>query len=159
MVIENLGFIYLYGFHMLLPLSQLIETRSFIRTNRRDLLCLKPCSDRLVIVAKRFFYLQNLLMIIKQDILLLSRNLVYLVFVTSGQLQILLPTDFTSVPPLFNVSEVLSFISDKSILCAEIYYLNSNLDDFGSSLPSFTSRTKLKLYSLQHVRQYSSCIN
>ena len=54
----------------------------------------------------------------------------------------------SAIPPLYNGSEVLSSASDKAKLFAEKFSLNSNLDDFGISLPAFPSRTNLKLHNI-----------
>ena len=54
----------------------------------------------------------------------------------------------SAIPPLFNGPEVLSSASDKAKLFAENFYLNSNLDDSGVSLPVFPSRTNLKLHNI-----------
>ena len=54
----------------------------------------------------------------------------------------------SAIPPLFNRPEVLSSASDKAKLFAEIFSLNSNLDDSGVSLPVFPSRTNLKLHNI-----------
>ena len=43
---------------------------------------------------------------------------------------------------------MLSSASDKAKLFAENFYLNSNLDDSGLSLPVFPSRTNLKLHNI-----------
>ena len=53
-----------------------------------------------------------------------------------------------AIRPLFNGSEVLSSASDKAKLFAEIFSMNSNLDDSGISLPVFPSRTNLKLNNI-----------
>ena len=52
------------------------------------------------------------------------------------------------IPPLFNGPEVLSSASDKARLFAKNFSNNSNLDDFGISLPVFPSRTNLKLHDI-----------
>ena len=52
------------------------------------------------------------------------------------------------IPPLFNGPEVLSSASDKVKLFAENFFLNSNLDASGISLPVFPSRTNLKLHNI-----------
>ena len=54
----------------------------------------------------------------------------------------------SAIPPLFNGPEVLSSASDKAKLFGEIFSLNSNLDDFGISLPVFPCRTNLKLHNI-----------
>ena len=54
----------------------------------------------------------------------------------------------SAIPPLFNGPEVLSSASDKAKLFAEIFSMNSNLDDSGISLPVFPSRTNLKLHNI-----------
>ena len=56
--------------------------------------------------------------------------------------------DKSGIPPLFNGPEVLSSASNKAKLFAEIFSLNSNLDDSGVSLPVFPSRTNLKLHNI-----------
>ena len=54
----------------------------------------------------------------------------------------------SAIPPLFNGPEVLSSASDKTKLLAEIFSVNSNHDDPGSSLPVFPSITNLKLHNI-----------
>ena len=54
----------------------------------------------------------------------------------------------SAISPLFNGTEVLSSASDKAKLFAENFYMNSNLDDPGISLPVFPSRTNLKLHNV-----------
>ena len=56
--------------------------------------------------------------------------------------------DKFAIAPLFNGPEVLSSASDKAKLVAEKFFLNSNLDDSGVSLPVFPSRTNLKLHNI-----------
>ena len=53
----------------------------------------------------------------------------------------------SAIPPLFNGLEVLSSASDKAKLFAENFSLSSNLADSGISLPTFCSRTNLKLHN------------
>ena len=52
------------------------------------------------------------------------------------------------IPPLFNGPEVLSSASDKAKLFARNFSKNSNFNDSGISLPSFPSRTNLKLHNI-----------
>ena len=54
----------------------------------------------------------------------------------------------SAIPPLFNGLELLSSASDKGKLFAKNFSKNSNLDDFGISLPVFPSRTNLKLHNI-----------
>ena len=54
----------------------------------------------------------------------------------------------SDIPPLFNGPEVLSSGSDKAKLFAENFSKNSNLDDSGTSLSVFPSRTHLKLHNI-----------
>ena len=54
----------------------------------------------------------------------------------------------SAIPPLFNGPEVLSSASDKAKLFAKNFSKNSNLDDFGISLPFFPSRTNLNLHNI-----------
>ena len=54
----------------------------------------------------------------------------------------------SAIPPLFNGPEVLSSASNKAKLFAKNFSKNSNLDDFGISLPAFPSRTNLKLHNI-----------
>ena len=51
----------------------------------------------------------------------------------------------STIPPLFNGPELMSFASDKAKLFAENFSKNSNLDDSDISLPVFPSKTNLKL--------------
>ena len=71
-------------------------------------------------------------MLIKQKNPLLPRHVA---LVTSGELLIVFST------------KVLSSATDKAKLFADIFSLNSNLDDSGISLPAFSSRTNLKLHN------------
>ena len=54
----------------------------------------------------------------------------------------------SAIPPLFNGPKVLSSASNKAKLSAKDFSKNSNLHDFGISLPVFPSRTNLKLYNI-----------
>ena len=54
----------------------------------------------------------------------------------------------SAIPPLFNVTKMLSSASDKAKLLAENFSKNSNLNDSGISLRVFPSRTNLKLYNI-----------
>ena len=54
----------------------------------------------------------------------------------------------SAIPPLFNGPDVLSSASDKAKVFAENFFLNSNLDDSGFSLPFFLSRTNFKLHDI-----------
>ena len=56
-----------------------------------------------------------------------------------------------AIAPLFNRPEFLSSASDKAKLFAENFSKNSNLDDSGTSLPVFPSRTNLKLHHISVV--------
>ena len=69
--------------------SSLIKITFFDCTNKINLLNLKESSDRLVIVAKGFLKLPNLHMLIKQNSLLLPRNLALETF---GELLIVFST-------------------------------------------------------------------
>ena len=55
----------------------------------------------------------------------------------------------SAIPPLFNGTEVLSSASDKTNLFAKIFSKNSNVDDSSIFLPTFLSRTNLKLHNIQ----------
>ena len=54
----------------------------------------------------------------------------------------------STIPPLFNWSEVLSSASDKAKLFAENFSLNSHLDDSSIPLSVFPSRANLKLRNI-----------
>ena len=54
----------------------------------------------------------------------------------------------SAIPPLFHVPEVFFSASDKAKLFAKNFSKNSNLDDYGISLPVFPSRTNLKLHNI-----------
>ena len=69
--------------------SSLIKITFFDCNNKINLLNLKESSDRLVIVAKGFLKLPNLHMLIKQNSLLLPRNLALETF---GELLIVFST-------------------------------------------------------------------
>ena len=57
----------------------------------------------------------------------------------------------SAIPPLFNGPEVLFSESHKAKLFSENFSLNSNLDDSGTSLPIFPSRTNLNLYNISET--------
>ena len=52
------------------------------------------------------------------------------------------------VPPLFNSSEVLTFVFDKARLLNDNFVQNSHLDYSCISLPTFNSGTYLRLHSI-----------
>ena len=54
----------------------------------------------------------------------------------------------SAILPLFNSQEVLSSATDKAKLFTKNLSKNFNLDDSGTTLPVFTSRTNLKLYNI-----------
>ena len=54
----------------------------------------------------------------------------------------------SAIPHLFSGPEVLPSASDKAKLFAKNFSKNPNLDDSGISLPVFSSRTNLKLYTI-----------
>ena len=54
----------------------------------------------------------------------------------------------SAIPLLFNRPEVLSYVSDRAKLFPKNFSKKSNLDDSGSSLPVFSSRTNLKLHNI-----------
>ena len=54
----------------------------------------------------------------------------------------------SAIPLLFNRPEVLSYVSDRAKLFPKNFSKKSNLDDSGSSLPVFPSRTNLKLHNI-----------
>ena len=54
----------------------------------------------------------------------------------------------SSISPLFDGLEVLSFAFDEAKLFAENVSKNFNLDDSGISLPVFPSRTNLKVHNI-----------
>ena len=56
-----------------------------------------------------------------------------------------------SIPCIFNGQEVLSSASDKAKLFAKRFSKNSNLDDSGISLPTFPSRTNLRLHNISVI--------
>ena len=62
----------------------------------------------------------------------------------------------SAIPPLFNGPEVLSSASDKAKLFVKNFSKNSNLDDSGTSLPVFPSRTNLKLHNISIIHLHSS---
>ena len=84
-------------------------------------------------------------MLTKQKSPSLPRNLA---LATSGELQIMFSRKSKSaIPPLFDGPEVLSSASDKAKLFPINFFNNSDLDDSGFSLPSFSCRTDLKLHN------------
>ena len=54
----------------------------------------------------------------------------------------------STIPPLFNDTEVFSSAADKAKSLAKNFSKNSNLNDSGISLPVFSSRTNLKLHNI-----------
>ena len=117
-----------------------IEITFFICTNRINLVNLKESWARLVNAAKRFLKLQNLYMLIKQKSPLLPRKLDFW-WISS------VPNKGKSaIPHLFNDLEVLSSAFHKANMFAKNNSKNSNLDYLGILLPTFHSRTNLKLY-------------
>ena len=54
----------------------------------------------------------------------------------------------SAIPPLFKGPEVLSSVFDKAKLFAKNFSRNSYVDDSGTSLPVFLSRTYLKLHNI-----------
>ena len=57
-------------------------------------------------------------------------------------------TVISAISPLFHNPEVLSSASEKEKLFAENFAENTNVDDSGISLPTFPSRTNLKLHDI-----------
>ena len=83
-------------------------------------------------------------MLIKQKSPLHPRNLA---LVTSGKLLIVLETKVNLLYLLYSMGW-RSSATGKAKLSAENFSLNSNLDDSGTSLPVFPSRTNLKLHNI-----------
>ena len=54
----------------------------------------------------------------------------------------------SAIPPLFNSLDVLPSVSDKANLFAENFFKNANLDDSGTCLHVFPSRTNFKLHNI-----------
>ena len=57
----------------------------------------------------------------------------------------------SAIRPLFIGPEVLSSASDKAKLFSENFFLNSNLEDSGVSLPVFLCRTNLTLHNISVI--------
>ena len=99
--------------------------------NRINLLHLKWSSVRLVIVAKGFLKLPNLLMLIKQNSLFISfqklgsHNFRWIVNSFLNERK--------SAIPLFNRPEIIPCASDKTKLFGKKFSKNVNLDDLGIS--------------------------
>ena len=94
-------------------------------------------------LQRAFLKLQTFHMLIKQKSPSLIRNWFW------GLWQIatsVLNEGKSAIPPQFNCPEVLSSASDKVKLFATIYSKNSNLEDPGISLPTFSSTTNLRLH-------------
>ena len=122
------------------------EITFFICTKRINLLNLKESLERLVIVAKEFFKVPNLYILIKQKSPLLPRNLA---LVTFSELPIVFSTKLNLLYLLYSTAwSLLCSASDKAKLFAEIFYQTFNLDDSGISLTVFTSRTSLELHNI-----------
>ena len=122
-------------FQLLFLLQKLIEISSFVFfTNRRNL-CLWS-SGKLVIIAKVFLKLPNLLMLIRPKSVT-SQKLGSLV--TFGKSLIVISTK-VNLPYLYLVVLVcyLYLTSGKAKLFTEIFLKNSNLDDSGISLWKFS---------------------
>ena len=84
-------------------------------------------------------------MLLKQKSPSLPRNLAPGTF---SKLLIVLKKGKSALPPLLKGPEVLSSASDKAKLFPKNFSNNSNLDDWGISLPVFPSRTSLKVHNL-----------
>ena len=93
-------------------------------------------SGRLVIVAKGFLKLPNLLGSQKLSLQDLANS------------NPVLNKNKFAIPPLFNSPEVLPSASDKAKLFAENVSKNYNLDASGISLLNFPSKTHPKLYTI-----------
>ena len=57
----------------------------------------------------------------------------------------------SAIPPLFNDPQVSSSTSVKAKLFAKNFFMTSNLDDSGISLPTFSSRTNPKVHSISII--------
>ena len=84
-------------------------------------------------------------MLLKQKSPSLPRNLAAGTF---SKLLIVLKKGKSALPPLLKGPEMLSSASDKAKLFPKNFSNNSNLDDWGISLPVFPSRTSLKVHNL-----------
>ena len=119
------SFTYHCRFQQLLLLLLIIEITFFSNTNRINQSCLRPISGRIVIIAKRFLNLLNLIILIKQRRPFSLRNLVFrtfgkleIVFATTVNMLYLI-TSYTSrsaVHHLFSDPEVSSHIIRGSYL-------------------------------------------
>ena len=101
--------------------------------------------DRLLIVAKGFLELPNLIHYQKKESLTFQKLGSWDFWRIANSV---LNKGKSSIPPLLNGPEVFfSSASDKEKLLAENFSKNSNFDDLGISLPIFPSRINLKLYN------------
>ena len=97
-----------------------------------------------LIVAKGFLKLPNLLMLISQKNLSLPRNLD---FMSLGELLIVFSTKVNLPYLVYSTApEVLSSAFDKAKLLN--FFLKANLYVSGMFLPTFSSRNNLKLHNL-----------
>ena len=100
------SFTYHCRFQQLLLLLLIIEITFFSNTNRINQSCLRPVSGRIVIIAKRFLNLLNLIILIKQRRPFSLRNLVFrtfgkleIVFATTVNMLYLIVTSIPLIPP------------------------------------------------------------
>ena len=100
-------------------------------------------SEILVIVAKWFLKLSNLLMLIKPKSLLLPKNRGFEAF---AELLIVFSTN-VNLKYLLYLMDLRC--SDKAKLFSKIFSKNSNLNESGIFLPVFPSRTNLKLKNIR----------
>ena len=101
--------------------------------------------DRLLIVAKGFLELPNLIHYQKKESLTFQKLGSWDFWRIANSV---LNKGESAIPPLLNDLEVLSSASGQAKLFAEDFSKNSNLDDSGISLPVFPSRTNLKLHNI-----------
>ena len=123
---------------------------SFVSTEE-NLLHLKWSSDRPITIAKRFLKLINVLILLNQKSII-SQELGSWNFwpIANSALNKVK----SAIPPLYITPEVLSSAFDKAKLFARNFYNNSNLDDWGISLPALPCRTNLKLHTISVTPKY-----
>ena len=103
-----------------------------------NLLHLKQSSGKLVIVAKGFLKLSNLITLIKQKSLSFPRNFEWYLRITDR----VLSTGKSAIPSLFNGAEVSFFFSIWQTFLSDLILITR------VSLPAFPSRTNVKMLNI-----------
>ena len=119
------SFTHLYVFQLCVLLPQRIQTTSIVWTSRINLLHLRWSSVRLVIFAKGFLKLPNLLTLVKQNSQSLPRNFEFLSSCDFWQTANIV-LNKSVISPQFNGPGLLSSASDRTKLYTENFSKSSN---------------------------------